>query len=831
MKNLLNYVSLLLLVSCGDLTQVFAANDSEKSSCLLQARVFDADGKEFQDPSAETQVFVFLWQKIADGTVVQGTDGKPILRSSDGSSWQRIGEFYLRHPSWGSEWPVKTNVLPGKYRFSFTISKEFMHSNNDPLPSVGGYTGVKHIHGWGLSDIVTVTAEDLTKTLELRPDVGPKVRLRTTFFPDPATVAMTDSIAEDEIEVMDKYFQEADKITMRIFRDENFPTDAFHDSEGYGVQHIDRGIPWYADFDQMKPGCYYVHFYQGTTLPETGTTTATDVFSFDVTEDGPNEFVFTPEKSRTENAPWQIVGTVRDENGTPMPNVNVSIAGLIGLWREYSIFPLDNYDFAVTDAEGQYRLAFTPAVFQFGTVFNKETNHWHWGFRIQQATIRGENSYDNSGVAAIPNRKGDLMFLGEFATDELKKQLADRPEKMVLVEMHKPAVIDFTVPPQGPFVPWQEWNANPERRKRRFESLEQRKTLTDSDSYKLYREVVVPNSLNRDFIAAMEIGSKITTTLTADKSEFMFHEPIELKWNIANGNDNDISFMTDENMGNSTVVWAVSDDGEVLLENEWMGGGHSGPVQYRRILRQNSLPYEIFLPDKFAIPKPGRYTINVTRNLWVRRIEPAKDDGGPWSRIEENENWLPVSIPVVASITIDVVPTDPVKLGKQIDELVGQLRDRKEGANHALKVLCAIDDERVVPYLVEEIREKNYNAFHAIRALSKFKSDAALEGIKKALTFSDYNLLLSASYALSESKHPQAISELLKNENHPHYVVRLVVVQSAKKMDRQTALEMLRRRFNDPGGYLGNNNEHYTDVAEEARRIYKELTGEGKDEE
>jgi hypothetical protein len=76
--------------------------------------------------------------------------------------------------------------------------------------------------------------------------------------------------------------------------------------------------------------------------------------------------------------------------------------------------------------------------------------------------------------------------------------------------------------------------------------------------------------------------------------------------------------------------------------------------------------------------------------------------------------------------------------------------------------------------------------------------------------------LLSASYALAASKHPKAISELLKNENHPNHSVRLIVIQSAEKMDRKTALELLRRHFDDPSceGSVG----------EEAKRIYEELT-------
>jgi hypothetical protein len=177
----------------------------------------------------------------------------------------------------------------------------------------------------------------------------------------------------------------------------------------------------------------------------------------------------------------------------------------------------------------------------------------------------------------------------------------------------------------------------------------------------------VPNSLNKNYVEAMEIASKISTTLTADKKEFMLNEPIKLKWNIANGSEFDVSVMLDENMGeeSATEVWAVSEEGEVLLERERFGWRHSGPIHYKNIAPKSTVPYEIFLPDKFAIPKPGRYTVNVFRNLYVRRIEPPKDerDRRDWT---EYERWTEVSVPIVASMTIDVVPNDPDKLGKQI---------------------------------------------------------------------------------------------------------------------------------------------------------------------
>ena len=328
-----------------------------------------------------------------------------------------------------------------------------------------------------------------------------------------------------------------------------------------------------------------------------------------------------------------------------------------------------------------------------------------------------------------------------------------------------------------------------------------------------------------EVVKAAEIAAKISTTVTTAKSTFMLGEPVMLSWNFANGNDCDVVIMTDENMDAPTYVWAVSDEGEILREKERYGFMHSGPIWYERIPAKDSFPYQVFLPDKFAISKPGRYTICIARSLAVRRIEaPQEDRNWRWQEMEDYQNWKKgFSItPVIASTTIEIVPTDPVVLGRQIDELVRTIQDRGEPekykkAEKALQILCAINDERAIPCLVGEVREDNYSfAFNTIDALSKFKSDAALEGIKKALTLSDGNLLTCAAYALAGSQHPAAIAELLKNQDHPYYSVRLRVVQAAKKMDRETALEMLRKRFND-SGWEGR-------VGEEARRIYDELT-------
>jgi len=626
-----------------------AETDSEKPLCTLLVRAFDADGKQFQfttqfnQARPEFHVVVFLWQKIVDSEFVQVTKRQePIVRSPDGSTWQRVAVAHLGIPGWQPQWGLYKKVEPGEYRLSFTIR------NNSPNDGKG-CAEPERIRGWGLSDVIVVAPGEESKTVDIHPDTGPKVRIRTAFFPDPAA----DTKPDDDNE-------EARNMEIRIFREENFVTDRLEMGQ--------YGIPRYVDFDQMKPSKYHVLFYQRRVPPESGTTAATDVFSFEVTEDGPNDFVFTPDKSLAKNAVWQILGTVRDEKGTPLPNIDVTLTGPVppGVVENFEDVSW-NHDHSKTDAEGKYHFVVEPSMSQFGVSFDP-TNRWRWGFRVQQATI--QVAYPYPSVA--PDREQDVIIFGELATDELKKQIVDRSKNVVFVEMNKPAVIDFTLPPQGQKIPWEELEKNPERRKKRFDTLQRRKTYTDSDSYKLFREVVLPNSLNREYVEAATIGSKISATLTTDKPVYTTKESVNLTWNIVNGSDYDVLIMTDEAMmGDSATVWVESDTGEFFLEHEQHWRTHDGPVRCERIPPKGSFAYKINPPYDYltaglaglpGLPakglQPGRYTFNVARNLPVRRIEPAKDDKRwvDW----HDPGWMSVSVPICSSVTVDVVlPDEP----------------------------------------------------------------------------------------------------------------------------------------------------------------------------
>jgi hypothetical protein len=762
----------------------------------LTVKILDADGRAFKDQKDKTEFIAQLWQKVDNDSAVQGTYNHPVVHSPDGSVWRQInlcGFYFQYYPT--PDWIVKQDVAVGEYRVTFTVRERLYRQN---------ISDVIKVIAWGISDTIVIGDSKAGKELELRADAGSKVRIRTTFFPDPNEEPKKD---DKNPTTSDTKIKEANAIKMRIFREENFPTDQRL------YYYWGEGMPSFVDFEQMKPGKYQVHFFRGSPSPETGTTKTTDVFSFEVTKDGKNEFVFTPVKSLAENATWQITGTVRDTNGSPIERCVVSLTDV-----QIPIMP-DYYSGrdTVTDAEGKYRLAVTPFWSQSGTLFDEKDKCLRWGFCVQQANLRAAVIDERFK----PEYKRNLIFIGDVAmstSEEFQKRLAERKEQMILISPDKPVTVDFVLTPEKPLKynnqKWSQktWKEHSQRfREKRIAALKQLGMPDDLASHKLFKELTLQYSLNREYKELKAIGSKVSVKLESTKPAFMVGEPVELNVVISNGNERSIIVELDENITEPFSVWSELENGEVLIDGFSGGMMHSGPIRCQLIKPKESFSYNIFLPDRFALPKIGKYTVNVARNLPIQDVT------------DNNEHWMydatAITIPVFVSATFEIVPTDKVKMGILIDELNVKIQKRKgyQEADKAVKVLAEIDDERVIPYFVSEIRGNDYGSVSkALHALSKFNNDDAFNAIKKGLTLSDNNLSRSAAYALTKSKHPNALDEMLKQQNHPDYSVRLTIIQAAYKMEKKVALELLRNHFNDPN----------PSVAKEAKRIYEELTEE-----
>jgi HEAT repeat protein len=76
-------------------------------------------------------------------------------------------------------------------------------------------------------------------------------------------------------------------------------------------------------------------------------------------------------------------------------------------------------------------------------------------------------------------------------------------------------------------------------------------------------------------------------------------------------------------------------------------------------------------------------------------------------------------------------------------------------------------------------------------------SDMGHTSTKKGADGLAKNIRVSAAYALARSPHPQAKSQLWTMEKDPHNSVRLIVVQTAAKVDTPEALAILQRGTQD----------------------------------
>ena len=543
-----------------------------------------------------------------------------------------------------------------------------------------------------------------------------------------------------------------------------------------------------------------------------------------------------------EPSPWNIHGTVRDAEGKPMKDVWVSYGdGFSGLHG--SVSKSFGYVNAVqTDADGNYDMPIIPIVAFSKMEPNKESGRppVAVAFRFQQINVQPHRYLTMDNINVIEKSRsttGDLIIIGDYATPEdiaeLKKRFAEEKYDIVFIEKDSPCQIDFVVEPlpQSQFDIWQflreekplpedyipsSWNYRPNYWVGRAESDRQ---------YEICRKLVLPLSMNTVYKEALELTDKVSASLRFPKSEIMVGEPIYFEYVVRNDSDTDLWIEVGGDYRNSTgrpdsfTMQAVRNDGDKeKTVYEIPNGGNMGGISSGKQIAANGGEYvfELFLPHWLILKEPGEYRIDAARHL-----QPLLENSFILGRSLERIISTPYTI-YVASGTLTVKPFDHDAFGKLIDDwgeratvavpedIDYRERDKMFGERTKARThLANIDDKRTIPWLIETDQ---------FRALAKFDDDAALAAIAKDIDSPDDTKSHSAAANLSRSKHPEAINILLRHHNHPNYRVRLTAVQAARRMDRETALAMLREHFDDPG-WEGR-------VGKEAQRIYKELTGE-----
>lgn len=765
---------------------VFSLHAAEKteadpeSTYPLNIRVLmEQEGSEWLG-SYDNRVEAFLWKKIDENGI--NDDTSPVIFAADGSVWRQVHSSRLYgKPSPYFSGVIDTKLSPGEYRASIANSKVYQEWEGPPGSRGGGrsghqdyetkvwyheasgFGGPQHVYGWVLGDPIRIDGGEEKYEQKIRDEGVP--------------ASFTVTAPKDE----------AEKLNLRLFREDGFYLEN-------GRASGDYGLPSKMSFSRLPLGKYRLCVFrgklQGNLLPPN-----TDVFPVEITTDGPNDFSFAAEKSLASESPWSVRGTVRDADGKPIKDVSIRADTFFtGLHGELT---------TQTDENGNYVLPITPLDVFSGIDRNEETGLPAYGFRFQQLILTANEPLFGEKREKERSVQGDLLVVGDFAKpkeiDELKKRFAEEKFKTVFVEKGKPLQIDFVLEPRLKTWPETEDGIPPS-----FvyqpnlwvgkEKLDRR--------YEVYRKTVFSYTMNDVYKAAVELSDKVSVSLRFPKPEILVGEPMKFDYVVQNNSDTDIWITVGgdyrgSGRPTSFTMRAIQTDGdEEKTVYEIPVTMNMGGISHEEKIPADGGEYafDLCLACWFKLEEPGEYRIDVARYL-----NPSLQGGSSF----EKRSTAP-SVLRAASAKLTVKAPDHEAFGKLIDEL---------GEQKEIDKLVHIEDERVIPWLLK-LAEENDN-YYVKSSLAKFNDDRVLEVISRDIASNDDTKSHSAAVNLSRSKHPGAIDILLKHQEHPNYAVRLTVVQAARKMPKDVALEMLQKRFND-NGWEGN-------VGKEARRIYDEI--------
>jgi hypothetical protein len=272
------------------------------------------------------------------------------------------------------------------------------------------------------------------------------------------------------------------------------------------------------------------------------------------------------------------------------------------------------------------------------------------------------------------------------------------------------------------------------------------------------------------------------------------------------------------------------------------GNGHSGPVVDQLDL---VLPYRGMLSFDASIGGLGVYSDKAGQlEDWVF----DRDDKDYYLRVVlempgsgrgRDEFAVPwegkIEIPPVL-VPLKPAKMDPAKVGPLIEKLGSKMLGTDwDDSEEAVRALSLIDDPRVIPWYVKAMDTDDRQLKHsALERLARFNSDAAMEGIKKAMrrpvdregdkdhkipeavrlrSREDNEVLRHcAADALLRSPHPEAKKLLLTMWNDPYREVRVIVLEALDKMHTKESPELLKKMSHDADEGVRNQAVEYLEL-------------------
>jgi HEAT repeat protein len=148
----------------------------------------------------------------------------------------------------------------------------------------------------------------------------------------------------------------------------------------------------------------------------------------------------------------------------------------------------------------------------------------------------------------------------------------------------------------------------------------------------------------------------------------------------------------------------------------------------------------------------------------------------------------------------EVVEGGPGGVGELMEGLAAKVLacNRSESVEAAAR-LASIEDDRAVKWLVRAFSEcRNPSVrYQALGALTKFKTDEALEGLRLAASDADEDFRTAAANVLLTSKHPKARGLLASLRRDPYYGVRMVALLGLEGSDTAEARRLIQEMTND----------------------------------
>ena len=226
---------------------------------------------------------------------------------------------------------------------------------------------------------------------------------------------------------------------------------------------------------------------------------------------------------------------------------------------------------------------------------------------------------------------------------------------------------------------------------------------------------------------------------------------------------------------------------------------------------------DYFLTATFTIPRQNKKGEDV--KAWLGEKPPPAGSVAWYGQL----NLPRVKIP----LTPDPLPPN---VGELIDQLGAAMVEEPWG--EATDAMSLIDDERVIPWYVKLAATRDYDGkFEALDRLSRFDTDAALEGIKSCMNTQGEDLdrmsnpavgkssadaiRVSAAYALERCRHPQAKALLLTMQDDPYPSVRLIVLQAFTRATNESTPEvdeMIEKLTHDPAEIVREQAKEYQEL-------------------